>query len=342
MSSSSSVSGKEDEPAEDEVKKEQPEGSDNEEEDYGKEEDDSDHDDPKPEDEENEDQPENSSSRELFADVLNRPNYWGLTFVYLCSALTDDRKPEMEAEPNTGQDIERPEESTSVEEAATATMETTAMSNTVVTSTAPRRDLHKTLSIFFRCLPPTITRGELDELCRSQPGFIRLAIYDPMPERRFTRHAWATYAPSVNIKKICWALNTSPLLREKWQQQSSSSGATVNRDLAQRLRPVTSAAALTRHRPVMRNDLRVASRLIAQLDTKHNLWPLPGQTGCEEEQVEEAVTSACPVPGLTGVLSANPLMRNLTDFLIDETSSEEEAILSKCSNYQSLCFPNSP
>ena len=186
------------------------------------------------------------------------------------------------------------------------------------------RILHKTASIFFRCLPPTITRKELEDMCSALPGFIRLAIYDPMPERRFTRHAWATYEPDVNIKKICWSLNTNPLLREKWLQGRDSSDlcATVNRDLAQRIRPVS--ATLTRHRPVMRNDLRIASRLVAQLDAKHSLWSLPG-----EEEGEDAVTNVCPVPGLPGVFSSNPLMRNLTDFLVDETAGEEDAMLSK-------------
>ncbi|KAL7056485.1 hypothetical protein AAHC03_020926 [Spirometra sp. Aus1] len=200
-----------------------------------------------------------------------------------------------------------------------------------------RRNLHKTASVFFRCLPPTVTKKELEELCSSQPGFLRLAIYDPMPERGFTRHAWATYNPDVNIKKICWALNTCPLLRDKWQSSSRTSGelcATVNRDLAQRVRPVT---PITRHKPVMRNDLMLASRLIAELDAKHNLWPLPESEKPEDEGGEnaspvdvekpQAVTNACPVPGLPGLYSANPLMRNLTDYLIDETGSEEAMLM---------------
>lgn len=154
-----------------------------------------------------------------------------------------------------------------------------------------------------------------------------------MPERRFTRHAWATYKSDVNIKKICWALNTSPLLREKWRPDPSNSHsatgsssnelcATVNRDLAQRVRPVT---PITRHKPAMRSDLIIASRIIAQLDGKHNLWPLC--TKLEEEGEEQAAVT-CPVPGLPDVFSANPLMRNLTDYLIDE-SGAEEAMLSK-------------
>lgn len=148
---------------------------------------------------------------------------------------------------------------------------------------------------------------ELEELCSAQPGFLRLAIADPLPERRFLRRAWATYNGEMDIKKICWAINTNPLLREKSKQSAEDDfSATVNRELTQRIRVVN--GMLTRHKPVMQNDLRIASRLVVQLDSKHCLWSLP-------EEDANAVTNACPVPGLPGVLSANPLMRNLNEFL---------------------------
>ncbi|KAM7533978.1 hypothetical protein Aperf_G00000111582 [Anoplocephala perfoliata] len=183
-------------------------------------------------------------------------------------------------------------------------------------------ELHKNASIFFRSLPPSMTRKELEEICSEQPGFIRLAISDPLPERRFLRRAWATYNGDVDIKKICWALNTSPLLREKWPQSKDSDElcATVNRELNQRIRTVN--GVLTRHKPVMQNDLRVASRLVAQLDAKHSLWSLPG-----EEEDSGAVTRVCPVPGLPGVMSSNPLMRNLTDFFAEEATFDRNSNL---------------
>ncbi|KAM3185645.1 hypothetical protein ACTXT7_005942 [Hymenolepis weldensis] len=168
-------------------------------------------------------------------------------------------------------------------------------------------DIRKSASIFFPSLPPSITRMELEELCSAQPGFLRLAIADPLPERRFLRRAWATYNGEMDIKKICWAINTNPLLREKSKQSAEDDfSATVNRELTQRIRVVN--GMLTRHKPVMQNDLRIASRLVVQLDSKHCLWSLP-------EEDANAVTNACPVPGLPGVLSANPLMRNLNEFL---------------------------
>ncbi|XP_018652883.1 putative arsenite-resistance protein 2 [Schistosoma mansoni] len=170
----------------------------------------------------------------------------------------------------------------------------------------PPRLLHKTASIFFRALPPTIKESELKELCASQPGFIRLALWEPVPERRFMRHAWATYDPSVNIKKICWALNTSSLLREKLELPNGELGATVNRDLAQRVRPLT---PLTRHKPVMRQDLILAAQLVARLDAKHNLW--------SDLEIPDTLEMA--------IKSKNPLLKNLTDYLVDEAETQAEA-----------------
>nr|CDS27738.2 serrate RNA effector molecule [Hymenolepis microstoma] len=174
-------------------------------------------------------------------------------------------------------------------------------------------DFRKNASIFFPFVPPSITRKELEELCSAQPGFLRLAIADPLPERRFLRRAWATYNGEVDIKKICWSINTNPLLREKSKQSTEEDfSATVNRELTQRIRVVN--GMLTRYKPVMQNDLRIASRLVAQLDSKHCLWSLP-------EEDANAVTNACPVPGFPGVLSANPLMRNLSEFLEEKPVS---------------------
>nr|CAH8863862.1 unnamed protein product [Trichobilharzia regenti] len=193
----------------------------------------------------------------------------------------------------------------------------------------PPKLLHKTASIFFRALPSTITEGELKELCASQHGFIRLALWEPVPERRFMRHAWATYDPSVNIKKVCWALNTSSLLREKLDLPNGELGATVNRDLAQRVRPLT---PLTRHKTVMRQDLLLAAQLVARLDAKHNLWThLENSGSCDALNTIEKLKA---VNGESEALemaikSKNPLLKNLTDYLVDEGGSEEEALIAE-------------
>lgn len=37
---------------------------------------------------------------------------------------------------------------------------------------------------------------------------MRLSIADPLPERRWFRRGWVTFDRDVNIKEICWNLNS--------------------------------------------------------------------------------------------------------------------------------------
>jgi hypothetical protein len=45
------------------------------------------------------------------------------------------------------------------------------------------------------------------KMCKRYPGFLRAAIADPQPERRWFRRGWVTFERNVNIKEICWNLN---------------------------------------------------------------------------------------------------------------------------------------
>ena len=69
------------------------------------------------------------------------------------------------------------------------------------------RALHKTTSIFLRNLAPTITKQEVEAMCKRYPGFLRAAIADPQPERRWFRRGWITFERDVKIKEICYSLN---------------------------------------------------------------------------------------------------------------------------------------
>ena len=44
-------------------------------------------------------------------------------------------------------------------------------------------------------------------MCKRYPGFLRAALADPQPERRWFRRGWVTFERNVNIKEICWNLN---------------------------------------------------------------------------------------------------------------------------------------
>ncbi|KAF4523476.1 hypothetical protein B566_EDAN004545 [Ephemera danica] len=167
------------------------------------------------------------------------------------------------------------------------------------------RALHKTASIFLRNLAPTITKQEVEAMCKRYPGFLRVAIADPQPERRWFRRGWVTFERHVNIKEICWNLNNIRL------------GAIVNRDLSRRVRTVN---GITSHKQVVRHDIKVAARIVQNLDEKVGLWTEPGQKSTQSD-----------IPSF-GLVSKNPVLKNITDYLIEEASAEEEELLGQASS----------
>ncbi|KAG7175611.1 Serrate RNA effector molecule-like, partial [Homarus americanus] len=124
------------------------------------------------------------------------------------------------------------------------------------------RALHKTASIFLRNLAPTITKQEVEAMCRRYNGFLRAAIADPQPERRWFRRGWVTFKRHVNIKDICWNLNNIRL-------RDCELGAIVNRDLSRRIRTVN---GITSHRSVVRADIKLSAKIIQNLDSRWGLW----------------------------------------------------------------------
>ncbi|KAK9727699.1 SERRATE/Ars2, N-terminal domain [Popillia japonica] len=166
------------------------------------------------------------------------------------------------------------------------------------------RALHKTTSIFLRNLAPTITRQEVEAMCGRYDGFLRVALADPQPDRRWLRRGWVTFKRDANIKEICWNLNNIRL-------RDCELGAIVNRDLSRRIRPVN---GITAHKQVVRSDIRISARVTLHLDTKVGLW-------LDEEGKKEKLQQSF------GLVSNNPVLHNITDYLIEEASAEEEELL---------------
>lgn len=156
---------------------------------------------------------------------------------------------------------------------------------------AKPRPLHLTTSLFIRSIPPEVSKDEITALCRRYPGFLRVALSDPQPERRFFRRCWVTFDRGVNIKETCWNLQNIRL-------RDCELSPVVNRDLCRRVRNVN---GLTHHKPVVRNDIRLSARLVHSLDQRGELWT---------EQME-----------------TNPILKNITDYLIEEVSAEEEELM---------------
>ncbi|KAH0626042.1 hypothetical protein JD844_000745 [Phrynosoma platyrhinos] len=124
------------------------------------------------------------------------------------------------------------------------------------------RPLHKTCSLFVRNIAPNISQAEIVALCKRYPGFMRVALSDPQPERRFFRRGWVTFDRSVNIKDICWDLQNIRL-----RDCELSPG--VNRDLTRRVRNIN---GITQHKQILRNDIKLAAKLIHTMDDRTQLW----------------------------------------------------------------------
>uniref|UniRef100_A0A8C2CEF6 Serrate RNA effector molecule homolog (Arabidopsis) n=1 Tax=Cyprinus carpio TaxID=7962 RepID=A0A8C2CEF6_CYPCA len=148
---------------------------------------------------------------------------------------------------------------------------------------------------------PAEPMPEPKKLCRRYPGFVRVCLSEPQPERRFFRRCWVTFDRGVNIKEICWNLQNIRL-------RDCELAPGVNRDLARRVRNVN---GVTQHKQVLRNDIKLAAKLIHALDDRERLW--------SHKPREE--THALELP------AQNPILKNITDYLIEEVSAEEEELL---------------
>lgn len=164
---------------------------------------------------------------------------------------------------------------------------------------------HKTSSIFVRNLAPTITKAEVEALCKKYEGFLRVAIADPAVERRWFRRGWITFKRDVNIKEICWNLNNIRL-------RDCELAPIVNRDLSRRVRPIN---GITAHKSVCKNDIKICTRIAHELDEKYGLWK--DRTDSHEDKRRATF----------GLQSKNPVLQNITDYLIEEADAEEEELL---------------
>ena len=168
--------------------------------------------------------------------------------------------------------------------------------------------LHKTTSIFFRNLPPNITREEVKAVCSKIPGFLRLCLAEPQIERKFFRRGWATFRNNVPIKKIIFGM-------QQLSFHNANCGAIQNRDLTRRIRW---ANGLASHMDTIRADLRCAAKIIYNLDKQRGLWITEK---IESDQQESQLTTTFAED------SRNPLLQNITDYLVEEANAEEEELL---------------
>ncbi|KAI1716452.1 arsenite-resistance protein 2 domain-containing protein [Ditylenchus destructor] len=148
--------------------------------------------------------------------------------------------------------------------------------------------------------------AEGSELCKQHPGFLRIGLTDPLQESKFQRRGWVTFRRDVNVKEIFWGLKNAKIA-------GADLGAIVNRDLKRRIRFVN---GVTLHRTVAQNDIKHAAKLIVLYDHKAKLHLDPEAPYGPIEDLDSAI-----------VQSKNPVLKGIVDYLVEETSAEEEELL---------------
>ena len=98
---------------------------------------------------------------------------------------------------------------------------------------------------------------------------------------------------------------------------NSFTGPIVNRDLSRRVRTIN---GITVDRKVVRHNIKLAAKVITNLDQKWGLWQNPQ----ENRDANDAKASSD-----MGIISNNPILNNITDYMIEEASAEEEELLGK-------------
>jgi hypothetical protein len=199
----------------------------------------------------------------------------------------------------------------------------------------------------MRNLAPSVTKQDLEDLCKKYDGFKRVALSDPGPERGFFRRGWITFESHVDVKKICWSLQTAKI-------KDFNPGAIVNRELTNRIRSIPNL--LSHHKSVIKNDIKLAMKIVQSMDKRWNLWQEKDLNDSESQAAiaESAVTavdetqqtdtesketaslekeafskleSNGPKYIAHKFLGPNPMLNNITDYLVDEMNAEEEELL---------------
>jgi len=124
-------------------------------------------------------------------------------------------------------------------------------------------DTTSTVSIHLKRVPVSLSRSELIALLSKYPGFIRLALSEPTQDTDYkTRKAWVSFVNGTNVKNICIEL-------ADLEFGGRGIGAVVNKVLTKKVR-LNTIVFLT-HDKVVRNDIRLASKIIRKMDEDWNL-----------------------------------------------------------------------
>uniref|UniRef100_A0A0N4ZSL5 Serrate RNA effector molecule homolog n=1 Tax=Parastrongyloides trichosuri TaxID=131310 RepID=A0A0N4ZSL5_PARTI len=170
--------------------------------------------------------------------------------------------------------------------------------------TMKKKSLVKYAGIFLRSVAPAITVSEIDEACKKHDSFIRVGLSDPTYDgKKLVKKGWITLKEDSQVKNICWQINTIRL-------RDTELNAILNKDVA-RIRTVNGMIA---HNKIARNDLKQAAKLVTLYDRKMGLY-------YDDNQKDEEIFSNLEYAIMN---SKNPLLKDITDLLIEEGSLIDE------------------
>jgi len=121
---------------------------------------------------------------------------------------------------------------------------------------------HKTTSVFLPTLHPSVTRAEIEAVAAKFPGFLRLALSEPDPNKQFTRKCWISFQRTAKIREICFSLNSIKLREHELKP-------VVNKDLSKRVRP---ADWVNNSPGVVEASIQCCKQLIHLLDRQGGLF----------------------------------------------------------------------
>ncbi|XP_041473947.1 serrate RNA effector molecule homolog isoform X3 [Lytechinus variegatus] len=226
------------------------------------------------------------------------------------------------------------------------------------------RALHKTYSIFIRNVAPIIKKEEIVSLCKRYKGFMRVALADPQRDRNFQRHGWVTFDRTVNIKEICWNLSSirlrdcelSPVVnRDLAHRIRAVSGIAAHKNIVKS--DLKLAARLVQLMD-QKHELFTGEPGwdLKKWKVKNEKRKKKEQEEKEKKKAEAAAAAAAAADGDKGektektekteegsieekeettpeeepkepLPARNPILENITDYLVEELSAEEEVLL---------------
>jgi hypothetical protein len=121
-------------------------------------------------------------------------------------------------------------------------------------------------------------------------------------------------------------------------------GAIINRELKNRIRTIN---GIGQHKTIVRNDLRLITKIIKQFDERWNIWEsidnhnddkktsVVASLTTDDSEISSSTTNTSSIKNKNpiGFVSYNPLLKNITEYLVEEADAEEEELLGDTSTH---------